>query len=38
VDRFVAFGAEGQASRIKPLSLDKIAEKYKSGGLAQVVR
>ena len=38
VDRFVAFGAEGQAGRIKPVALDKIAEKYKSGGLAQVVR
>ena len=38
VDRYLAFGCEGQASKIKPISLDKIAEKYKAGELAQVVR
>src|SRR5579863_9264861 len=38
VDRYLAFGCEGQAGKIKPLPLDKIAEKYKSGELAQVVR
>jgi len=38
VDRYLAFGCEGQAAKIKPLPLDKIAEKYKSGELAQVVR
>jgi fructose-bisphosphate aldolase, class II len=38
VDRFRAFGCEGQAAKIKPLPLDKMAEKYKSGELAQVVR
>ena len=38
VDRYRAFGCEGQAAKIKPLPLDKIAEKYKSGELAQVVR
>ena len=38
VDRFLAFGCEGQAGKIKPVSLDKIAEKYKSGELAQIVR
>ncbi len=32
------FGCEGQASKIKPIPLDKIAEKYKSGELAQIVK
>jgi fructose-bisphosphate aldolase, class II len=36
--RYIEFGCEGQAGKIKPVSLDKIAEKYKSGELAQVVR
>ncbi|HTH43645.1 MAG TPA: class II fructose-bisphosphate aldolase [Oxalicibacterium sp.] len=36
--RFVAFGCEGQAAKIKPLSLDKMAEKYKKGELAQIVQ
>ncbi|MDP5009166.1 MAG: class II fructose-bisphosphate aldolase, partial [Glaciimonas sp.] len=36
--RFLAFGCEGQAAKIKPLSLDKIAEKYKKGELAQIVQ
>ncbi|MFI4940118.1 MAG: class II fructose-bisphosphate aldolase, partial [Burkholderiales bacterium] len=35
--RFLAFGCEGQAAKIKPLSLEKIAEKYKTGELAQIV-
>ncbi len=35
--RFIAFGCEGQAGKIKPLSLDKIAEMYKSGKLSQIV-
>jgi fructose-bisphosphate aldolase class II len=38
VDRYRAFGCEGQAAKIKPLPLEKMAEKYKSGELAQVVR
>ena len=38
VDRYIAFGCEGQAGKIKPISLDKMAEKYKAGELAQVVR
>lgn len=38
VDRYVAFGAAGQAAKIKPISLDKMAQRYKSGELAQVVR
>ncbi|WP_338925748.1 fructose-bisphosphate aldolase class II [Mycetohabitans endofungorum] len=36
--RYRQFGCEGQASKIKPLPLDKIAEQYKSGVLKQVVR
>ena len=38
IERYTQFGCEGQAGKIKPVSLDKIAEKYKSGELAQVVR
>src|SRR5581483_5672320 len=36
--RFLSFGCEGQAGKIKPVSLEKIAEKYKSGELAQIVQ
>jgi fructose-bisphosphate aldolase class II len=36
--RYMQFGCEGQAGKIKPISLDKIAEKYKSGELAQIVK
>ena len=36
--RFLSFGCEGQASKIKPLTLDKIAEMYKSGQLSQIVQ
>ena len=35
--RFIAFGCEGQAGKIKPLPLEKIAEMYKSGKLSQIV-
>jgi len=38
LERYMQFGCEGQASKIKPVALDKIAEKYKSGELAQIVR
>ena len=38
VDRYLAFGCEGQAAKIKPIALDKMAETYKKGGLAQVVK
>ena len=38
VARLEAFGAAGQASKIKPIPLDKMAERYKKGELAQVVR
>jgi fructose-bisphosphate aldolase, class II len=36
--RFEAFGTAGNASKIKPVSLDKIAAGYKSGSLNQIVR
>ncbi|KDP85418.1 fructose-1,6-bisphosphate aldolase [Cupriavidus sp. SK-3] len=36
--RYIAFGCEGQASKIKPVSLEAVAQKYKSGELAQVVQ
>ncbi|MDF3832853.1 fructose-bisphosphate aldolase class II [Cupriavidus basilensis] len=36
--RYIAFGCEGQAGKIKPVSLDAIAQQYKSGALAQVVQ
>jgi fructose-bisphosphate aldolase class II len=36
--RYLAFGCEGQASKIKSIPLDKMAERYKSGQLAQLVK
>jgi fructose-bisphosphate aldolase, class II len=36
--RYVSFGCEGQAGKIKPISLDKVAERYKKGELAQLVK
>ena len=36
--RYLSFGCEGQASKIKPLALDKMAEKYKKGELKQIVQ
>ncbi len=36
--RFEAFGCAGQASRIKPISLDKMAQRYSSGELSQTIR
>jgi len=36
--RFLAFGCEGQAARIKPIPLEKMAERYKQGELAQIVQ
>ncbi len=35
--RYLSFGCEGQAGKIKPLSLEKVAELYKKGSLAQIV-
>jgi fructose-bisphosphate aldolase, class II len=36
--RFLEFGCEGQAAKIKPISLEKMAEKYRSGALTQIVK
>ena len=36
--RYEAFGCTGQASRIQPVPLEKIAQRYKAGELTQVVR
>ena len=36
--RLEAFGAAGQASKIKAIPLDKMAERYKNGELNQTVR
>ena len=38
VARLEAFGAAGQASRIKPIALEKMAERYKNGELTQTIR
>ena len=38
VARFEAFGAAGNASKIKALSLDKMAERYAKGELNQIVK
>ncbi len=36
--RYLAFGCEGQAGKIKSISLEQMAERYKSGQLAQLVK
>ncbi|RYE62865.1 MAG: fructose-bisphosphate aldolase class II, partial [Oxalobacteraceae bacterium] len=36
--RYLAFGCEGQAGKIKPMSLEKMAERYKKGELSQIVQ
>jgi fructose-bisphosphate aldolase, class II len=38
MDRYRQFNAAGQASKIKPVSLQEIANRYKSGALAQMVK
>ena len=38
IDRYLAFGCEGQAAKIKPISLDTMAERYANGELAQIVK
>jgi len=35
--RFEAFGSAGQAARIKPMSLERMADFYAAGKLDQVV-
>jgi fructose-bisphosphate aldolase, class II len=36
--RYLSFGCEGQAGKIKPMSLEKMAERYKKGELSQIVQ
>jgi fructose-bisphosphate aldolase class II len=36
--RYLSFGCEGMAAKIKPIPLEKMAERYKAGELAQVVK
>jgi fructose-bisphosphate aldolase class II len=38
MQRYTEFGSAGQAGKIKAVSLDVIAERYKKGELAQVVQ
>lgn len=38
LSRFEAFGSAGQASRIKPVSLESMANKYAKGELAAVIK
>jgi fructose-bisphosphate aldolase class II len=35
--RYLQFGCEGQAAKIKPLTLEQVAVRYASGELAQTV-
>jgi fructose-bisphosphate aldolase class II len=37
VDRYQAFGTAGQASRIRPISLEAMFQKYADGSLDQIV-
>jgi fructose-bisphosphate aldolase class II len=37
VERYQQFGSAGQASKIKPLDLSRMADKYRKGDLAQLV-
>ena len=36
--RFEQFGCAGQASKIKQVTLEKMAERYKTGDLQQIVK
>ncbi len=36
--RYLAFGCEGQAGKIKSVPLEKMAERYKAGQVAQLVK
>jgi fructose-bisphosphate aldolase class II len=38
VARYQAFGCAGQAGRIKPISLEKMAERYRKGELSAIVK
>lgn len=38
INRYLAFGCEGQADKIKPISLEKMAMRYSNGELNQIVK
>ena len=38
IDRYTAFGCAGQAAKIKPIPLEKMADKYAAGELVQIVK
>jgi fructose-bisphosphate aldolase, class II len=38
VARYTAFGCAGQAAKIKPIALEKMAERYRAGQLSQIVK
>ena len=38
IARYTEFGSAGQASKIKPISLEKMAARYRAGELAQIVK
>jgi len=38
LDRYLAFGCEGQAGKIKPISLEKMANRYAKGELNQIIK
>ena len=38
MSRYIAFGSAGQASKIKPIPLEKMAERYRKGELSQIVK
>ncbi len=38
IDRYLAFGCEGMASKVKPISLDKMADMYAKGELKQMIK
>ncbi|QRN41608.1 MAG: fructose-bisphosphate aldolase class II [Neisseriaceae bacterium] len=37
LDRYLAFGCEGQAGKIKAISLEKMAQRYANGELKQII-
>ena len=37
IDRYISFGCEGQADKIKPISLEKMFQKYAKGELKQII-
>ena len=38
LQRYKAFGCAGQASKIKPIALEKMAYRYSQGQLKQMIR